>query len=89
MQTHAKRNVLNRLHRLQGHLKKVEKMVEVDTYCIDILHQSLAVRRALEEVEAEILDNHLHTCATEAVKGGKEKREKAISELLDIFRRKS
>lgn len=88
MREPTKKDVINRLHRIQGHLKKVEEMVKKDIYCIDVLRQSLAVRRALEETEAEILDNHLHTCATEAVRGGKEKREKAISELLDIFRRK-
>lgn len=86
MQASAKRDVVNRLHRVQGHLKKVEKMLSDDAYCIDILRQSLAVRRALEEAEAEILDNHLHTCVTEAVRGEKAKREKAILELLNFFR---
>ncbi|TSC53955.1 MAG: hypothetical protein LiPW16_240 [Microgenomates group bacterium LiPW_16] len=88
MQVHAKRKVINRLHRIQGHLKKVEEMVKKDIYCIDILRQSLAVRRALEEAEAEILDSHFHTCVTEAVRGKKEKREKAILELLNLFREK-
>lgn len=86
MQTNTKSDVLNRLHRLQGHLKKVEKMIKEDSYCIDVLHQSLAVRRALEEVEALILDNHLHTCVTRAVRSEKGKREKAIIELLNLFR---
>lgn len=88
MQAHAKRNVINRLHRIQGHLKKVEEMVKKDSYCIDILRQSLAVRRALEEAEVEILDSHLHTCVTEAIRSKKGKREKAIIELLDLFRGK-
>lgn len=80
-----KKDVLNRLHRVQGHLKNVEKMVQEDGYCINILHQSLAVRRALEEAEAKILDNHLHTCATHAISGGN--REKAIQELLEVFKK--
>lgn len=89
MREPTKKKVINRLHRIQGHLKRVETMVEEDFYCIDILHQSLAVRRAIEEAEAEILDSHLHTCVSQAVQGKKEEKEKAIRELLDIFKKKN
>lgn len=87
MREQTKKEIINRLHRIQGHLKRVEKMVNKDVYCVDILHQSLAVRRAIEETEAEILANHLHNCVSKAVRGKKIEREKAIAELLEIFRR--
>ena len=88
MQAAASKEIINRLHRLQGHLKRVEKMVVEGHYCIDILRQCLAVRRALQETETEILNNHLHTCVTSAIQGKKEEREQAISELLDFYRQR-
>lgn len=77
--------ILHRLKISQGHLKKVIKMVENDEYCIDVIHQSQAVQRALNEADSLILENHLKTCAAEAIKNGKDKE--AISELINIFKR--
>lgn len=76
------------LHRLQiaaGHLKKVIKMVEGDEYCIDIIHQSQAVQNALKEADNVILENHLKTCAADAVKSGK--GDEAIKEIMNVFRK--
>ena len=75
-------------HRLKitlGHLKKVIEMVEAHEYCINILHQSLAVQKALHEVDALILENHLKTCTVDAIKkGGK---SKAIKEIITILKK--
>lgn len=77
--------ILHRLKISQGHLKKVIKMVEEDKYCIDILHQSQAIQRALKEADNLILENHLRTCAAEAIKKGKQKE--AVAEIMNVFKR--
>jgi DNA-binding FrmR family transcriptional regulator len=76
------------LHRLKislGHLKKVIRMVEDGEYCIDIIHQSKAVQKALKETDQVILENHLKTCAAKAIREGKE--EKAIKEIMGIIKK--
>ncbi len=56
-------------------------------YCIDILHQSQAVQKALKEVDNLILENHLKTCASDAIKKGNQ--EEAIDEIMNIFKKKN
>ncbi len=76
------------IHRLKislGHLKKVIRMVEDDTYCIDVLHQTQAVKKAIAETDNLILENHLNTCVTDAIKGGRQKE--AINEVMAVFDR--
>lgn len=77
--------VTHRLKIVQGHLKKVFQMVEKGEYCINVIHQSQAVQRALEEVDSLILENHLKTCAANAIKEGK--KEEAIAEVMNVFRK--
>lgn len=60
-------------------------MVENDEYCINVIHQSQAVQRALKEADRLILENHLKTCASKAIKDGKAKE--AITEIMNVFRR--
>lgn len=76
--------ILHRLKIAQGHLEKVLKMTKSHAYCIDVLHQSNAVQRALKEVDNLILENHLKTCAADAIKSGKQKE--AIKELMNVLR---
>lgn len=85
MRKNTKKETLRRLKIIEGHLKKVIKMVEEDKYCIDILQQSLAVQNALKKVDALLLDKHLHKCVSDAFKKGKSKKEKSIKELLKVF----
>ena len=61
-----KKELVNRLARVEGHLKKVKQMVETDCYCIDIITQSLAVQAALKKVDEMVLANHMATCVKEA-----------------------
>lgn len=78
------------LHRLQishGHLKKVISMVESGSYCIDILHQSQALRSALSETENLIMENHLQGCVADDIKNGNS--QKAISEVMSVIKHKN
>ncbi len=83
MQPEKKKDVLKRLAFIDGHLQGVRKMVEGDQYCVDVLKQTYAVRRAIEKMEALMLDNHLHTCVIEGIKDGRD--EQVIHELLGLY----
>ncbi|HET7421831.1 MAG TPA: metal-sensitive transcriptional regulator [Candidatus Dormibacteraeota bacterium] len=62
--------VLSRLHRIEGQVRGIEKMVEADRYCIDVLTQVNAVRAALESVALQLLADHTEHCVTEAIRSG-------------------
>ena len=81
----TKERILHRLKIARGHLDKIINMVEEDCYCIDVLHQSQAVQSAIKEADALLLEKHLKTCASDAIKSGK--KEEAVSEVLKVFRR--
>jgi len=83
MNDKVRADVLRRLSYIEGHLGGVRRMVEEDQYCVDILKQTFAVRRAIEKMEAMILDNHLHTCVIHGIKDGRE--EQVVDELLDLY----
>ena len=67
----VKERIVHRLKIAQGHLKKVQQMVEDDVYCVDVIHQSRAVQKALKEVDNVLLENHLKCCVTDAIKAGR------------------
>jgi DNA-binding FrmR family transcriptional regulator len=77
--------ILHRLKIAKGHLEKVIKMVEENQYCIDIIHQSQAIQRALEEVDTVALENHLKTCVVDHIKKGNVKT--STGEIMKVFRR--
>lgn len=81
-----KQDVLSRLKSVEGHLRGVERMVEEDVYCVDVIKQSLAVQRAIDKINALILEHHLNTCVTTAIRSedGNE-RERVIGEIVDVF----
>jgi len=82
-----KKKVLRRLKTVEGHVRAVARMVEEDKYCIDIIHQTQAIKRALDKVEEEILNRHLAGCVTTAIRSHDEsERERVISELMNIFK---
>ncbi|HRN96128.1 MAG TPA: metal-sensing transcriptional repressor [Candidatus Levybacteria bacterium] len=81
----SKEKYLHRLKIARGHINKVIQMAEKDTYCIDILHQSQAVQKALQQVDMLIMQNHLQTCTADAIKSGKSK--KAIEEIMEVLKR--
>ena len=79
----SKTDVLKRLAYVEGHLAAVRRMIEDDTYCVDVLKQMYAVRRGIEKAEAKILDGHLHHCVLEAV--GEGRQEEVFTELLELY----
>jgi len=83
----SKPKLLNRLHRIEGQVRGVARMVEEDRYCIDVLTQLQAIRAALARVETEMLKNHLDHCIEGAIIAGDvaEQRKKAteLVQLLD------
>jgi DNA-binding FrmR family transcriptional regulator len=83
-----KEALVKRLHRIEGQVRGVEKMVEGDRYCIDILTQIAAVNTALEAVAFKILDGHVNHCVAGALTSGDEAdaRQKT-SELLEAVHR--
>lgn len=79
-------NILNRLKSIEGHVRGVERMIENGDYCIDIVNQILAVQRALQKVNSMVLDRHLHTCVTTAIRGNEpDERERVIGEIMSVF----
>ncbi|MBO0777392.1 MAG: metal-sensitive transcriptional regulator [Ktedonobacteraceae bacterium] len=78
-----KQDVLKRLNYIEGHLKGIRKMIEEDKYCVDVLRQTYAVRKAIEKMEALILEKHLHTCVPEGIRSGGE--GEIIEELVQLY----
>jgi len=79
-------NILNRLKSIEGHVRGIERMVEGGEYCVDVVNQILAVQRALQKVNAMVLDRHLHTCVTTAIRGDNpDERERVIGEIMGVF----
>ena len=81
--TAVKPDILRRLAYIEGHLQGVRRMIEEDKYCVDVLKQTYAVRRAIEKMEAIILENHLQGCVVEGIRDGRE--DAVIGELMDLY----
>jgi DNA-binding FrmR family transcriptional regulator len=78
-----KKDVLNRLAYIEGHIRGIRKMVEEDQYCVDILKQTHAVKRALDKLDAVLLKSHLAACVPAGFEEGR--GEQVIQELNDLF----
>ncbi|MGI8420520.1 MAG: metal-sensitive transcriptional regulator [Candidatus Levyibacteriota bacterium] len=78
--------ILHRLKIARGHLNKVISMVEEDTYCIDVLQQMQAVQSGLKETGNLLLENHLKSCVSDAIKKGK--ADESIAEIMQVFKRR-
>ena len=83
MQDQPKIEALKRLNYIQGHLQGIRKMVQEEQYCVDILKQLYAVRKAVEKMEGVLLDGHLHSCVIEGIKEGN--AEEVIQELEELY----
>ena len=75
-------DVLKRLAYIEGHLAGVRRMIEQDTYCVDVLKQMYAVRRAIEKTEAKMLGGHLHHCVVESLERGD---PAVLDELVELY----
>jgi DNA-binding FrmR family transcriptional regulator len=88
MQDERKVEVLRRLKSVAGHLKGVEKMIEDDAYCLDLINQIQAIQSALNKINLHILDDHLHGCLATAVRGEDAgERERMLGEIATLFER--
>jgi DNA-binding FrmR family transcriptional regulator len=79
----TKVDVLKRLNFIDGHLAGIRRMVEQDKYCVDILKQTYAVRRAIEKMDSIMLGGHLHTCVVEGIRDGRE--DAVLAELSELY----
>lgn len=77
---------LTRLKKIEGQVRGLQKMIEEDAYCIDIITQTSAVRSALKSLEDVMLESHLRSCVINQVKNGQE--DKAVSEILKVYKLK-
>jgi CsoR family transcriptional regulator, copper-sensing transcriptional repressor len=84
MRQDIKKQVSNRLRRIEGQVRGLEKMVGDEKYCVDIITQSSAIRQALSSVENLMLENHLSTHVTQQMKRGQSK--KATEEILNVYK---
>lgn len=78
--------ITHRLKITKGQLESVMKMVEDDKYCIDVLHQMQAIESALKETGNLVLENHLKSCVADSITKGK--KDEAIGEIMQVFRKK-
>lgn len=86
MEDQAQKPLLRRLQIIEGHVCSVQRMVDEGAYCIDTLRQITAIQSALNKVSEIILENHLNTCVTSAIRNGDtQEREKALREIAEIF----
>lgn len=81
-----KKDLQNRALSIQGHMGAVARMIAEDAYCVDIIKQTQAVQKAIDKLNALLLERHLGGCVTTAIRGNKPKeRERVIKELLEVF----
>jgi len=84
--SHAKEEALKRMKSIAGHVKGIERMLENDQYCIDVIKQIQAVEAALSKVSTLLLEGHLHSCVITAIQGEDvRERERVLSEISQVF----
>ena len=85
--TESKPIMQRRLRRIEGQIRGLQRLIDEDAYCIDVLTQISAATRALESVALELLDGHLHHCVHDAVKAGESALDVKLSEATAAIRR--
>ena len=83
--TDAKERNRKRLRRIEGQVRGLQKMVDDDRYCADILTQISSVHEALRAVGRELMRNHLKHCATSAIRSDEDQAEKMYDELVEMM----
>lgn len=84
MKPDIKKRVIHRLKITEGQIKGLQKMVEEEKYCIDIITQSLAIKKALSGIEDLMMENHLGTHVLEQINSGN--KNKAIKEIVSVYK---
>jgi DNA-binding FrmR family transcriptional regulator len=77
---------INRIHRIQGQLRGVEKMIEEKKYCMDVLQQTRAITSAIKSLEDNILEKHINNCVVTAINAASQTNKK-IKEITDLFKK--
>ncbi len=84
----TKAKVLARLRRIEGQVQGIQRMVDEDKYCVDILLQLTAVQGAVEQAQKVLLGQHIESCVADAMRSGNSRdRQKKVGELLEVFSR--
>jgi len=84
----TKAKARGRLRRIEGQVQGLQRMLDNDAYCVDILLQISAVQGALDQVQKLLLGRHIESCVTDALRSGsKSERQQKIEELLGVFAR--
>jgi len=82
----SKQKLVRRLKIIEGQVRGLQDMINKDTYCIDVITQTSAVKQALSGIEDAMMENHLNTCAIDQIKAGR--GDKARAEILKVYRLK-
>ena len=82
----SKQKLIRRLKIIEGQVRGLQNMIEQDTYCIDVITQTSAIKQALSGIEDVLMENHLNTCVVTQIKKGKEST--AIKEILKVYQLK-
>ena len=80
----TKKNLINRLNRINGQVNGVKKMIEEDSYCNDILIQLSAIKNSVQSLSNELLDSHLRTCITKDLQKG---NLDTVDEVVNLFKK--
>lgn len=80
-----KRRALHRARILEGQMRGLERMIEDEEYCLDIVTQSLAIQKSLRSLNKLLVENHLRTHVTDMFAAGGDERERAVEELLKVY----
>ena len=83
MLSEVKQDALKRMSYIEGHLAGIRKMLDDDKYCVDVLKQTYAVRRAIEKMESLLLEGHLKSCVVEGIRSGR--AEEIVEELKGLY----
>jgi DNA-binding FrmR family transcriptional regulator len=78
-----KQDMLRRMKNVEGHVRGIERMLENDAYCIDVIRQIQAVQAALTKISVSVLDDHMQTCLTTSLDG--EKRDQMLREITEVY----
>ena len=86
MEDAARADALKRMKSVSGHVQGIERMLDNEAYCIDVIRQIQAVQAALNRVSVRLLEGHLRSCVITAVRGGDVKeRERVLEEISEVF----
>lgn len=86
MDMNQKKRLVQRLKIIEGQVRGLQNMVDKETYCIDVITQTSAIKHALSGIEDALLENHLSTCVIDQIKKGKNKQP--IKEILKVYKLK-